>query len=143
MGGNPVHESPLSAADQEFLRRFEQAEFGCHEFGHRQHLRMAWLYTRLYGPAEAEERAARGIRHLVHQHGGAQKYNDTLTRAWVRTVAYHVAQEPALGDFATFVARFPALTTGDLMLRHYSAAVPWSDEARAGWVEPDSAPLPI
>jgi hypothetical protein len=138
-----VSEPPLSAADREFLGRFERAEFGGHQFGHRQHVRMAWLYTRLYEPAEAEERAAQGIRNLVHQHGVAQKYNDTLTRAWVRAVAHHVAQGSATGDFDAFVARFPGLTHSDLMLRHYSAEVLWSDEARAGWVEPDLTPIPV
>ena len=138
-----MNEPPVSAADQEFLRRFEQAEFVGHEFGHRQHLRMAWLYSRLYGPAEAEERAARGLRNLVHQHGVPQKFNDTLTRAWVRAVAHHLAQGAPTGDFDAFVTRFPALSQGDLMLRHYSAEVLWSDEARVGWVEPDITPLPV
>ena len=138
-----MKETPLSAADHEFLCRFEQAEVVGHEFGHRQHLRMAWLYIRLYGPEVAEERAARGIRNLVQRHGVAGKYNDTLTRAWVRAVAHHAAQGGALGSFDAFIGRFPALTRGDLMLRHYSAGVLWSDGARSGWVEPDVAPLPV
>jgi hypothetical protein len=138
-----VNEPRVSAADQEFLCRFERAEFVGHEFGHRQHVRMAWLYTRLYGPAEAEERATHGLLNLVRQHGVPQKYNDTLTRAWVRVVAHHLAQGAPTRDFDVFIAGFPALSRGDLMLRHYSAEVLWSDEARVGWVEPDITPLPV
>jgi hypothetical protein len=138
-----VNESPVSGADHEFLRRFERAELAGHEFGHRQHVRMAWLYTRLYGPAAAEERAVQGIRNLVHRHGAERKYHETLTRAWVRAVGHHAAQGGPIRDFDAFVARFPALTRGDLMLRHYSPEVLGSDAARSRWVEPDIAPLPV
>jgi hypothetical protein len=73
----------------------------------------------------------------------AQRYNETLTRAWVRAVGQHVAESAPTGDFETFMPRFPALTRGDLMLRHYRAENLWSDEARERWVEPDIAPFPV
>jgi hypothetical protein len=45
----------------EFLRKFEAAEVGQRDFRHRDHLRMAWLYTNKYGHREAEERATRWV----------------------------------------------------------------------------------
>lgn len=131
------------ASDDEFLRMFEAAEFGQRSFGHRDHLRMAWLYTTRCGREEAETRATSGIQHLAERHGAPHKYHETLTRAWVRAVAHHWGAAPELRDFGGFLSRHPSLMSGDLMLRHYTAGVLWSDEARARWVEPDLLPIPV
>jgi hypothetical protein len=49
---------------------------------------------------------------------------------------------PACAGFAEFIARNPVLLDSKVMLSHYSAEVLFSDEARAGFVEPDLAPIP-
>jgi hypothetical protein len=35
--------------DDVFLDAFERGALGTHGFGHRDHVRMAWLYIRRYG----------------------------------------------------------------------------------------------
>jgi hypothetical protein len=145
-----MNEHPSDGADGadgadeagEFLRRFEAAEVGQRDFRHRDHIRMAWLYTTEYGRERAEARATAGIRHLAERHGVPHKYHETLTRAWVRAVAHFVAADRDVKDFDDFLRRHPALLRRDLLLTHYTAGLLWSDEARMRWVEPDVAPIP-
>ena len=74
--------SSLELSDQDFLATFERAGFDRHNFPHRAHLRMAWLYVRHLGVERAVERVASGIRSLAEKHGQSSRYHDTLTRAW-------------------------------------------------------------
>jgi hypothetical protein len=71
-----------------------------------------------------------------------QKYHETITVAWARIVAHHVAADPAVCDFDAFVTRYPALLDKTLLARHYSGAALGSATARADWVAPDLVPLP-
>lgn len=131
-------------SDEEFLDRFERADFSPSEYGHREHLRTAWLYLRRLGceeTAAAAAEVAQGIRRLSAAHGAPQRYHETLTRVWVRLVAAACAGAPGL-DFDALLARHPELLDRDLPYRHYSRERLTSDEARAAWIEPDRAPLP-
>jgi hypothetical protein len=70
-----------------------------------------------------------------------QKYNATVSRAWVELVGHHVAEADA-ADFDAFAERHPALLDKKLLTRFYRASTLASAPARSGWVEPDLAPLP-
>ena len=127
--------------DDAFLAAFERGELREHGFGHRDHLRMAWLYVRAYGGDQAVRRADRGLRRLASLHGHPERYSATRTAVWVGLVACHLRQAPDLG-FAAFLARFPRLLDGRLLDAHYSPALLASRESRVRWVEPDRRPLP-
>jgi hypothetical protein len=110
-------------------------------FGHRQHVHLTWLAVRRYGVAGAVRVVSDGIRRTARYAGAPQKYHETVSRAWVELVGYHVAT----GDtptFDAFVARYPDLLDKRLLSRHYRSTTLASPEARTGWVEPDLAPLP-
>jgi hypothetical protein len=51
--------------DDAFLDAFERGALREHGFGHRDHLRLAWLYVRRYGRDQAVRRAETGLRQLV------------------------------------------------------------------------------
>jgi hypothetical protein len=111
-------------------------------FGHRQHVHLAFLAARRPGTASAEGLLCDWIRQIADCHGAAEKFHATITIAWAQVVAHHVAADPAVTDFDSFAARYPALLDKALLARHYTAATLGSDRARSGWVPPDLAPFP-
>jgi len=124
--------------DEEFLVRFEAHRL--QEFTHRDHLRMAFAYARRDGVAGALK-GARRIRILAEAHGDSGKYHETLTVGWARVVGHYALVCDAL-PFDDFLAANPQLLERDLLSSHYSRELLFSAEARAGFVEPDRAPLP-
>ncbi len=111
-------------------------------FRHRQHIHLAFIAVRRHGGARAAELVSDWIRHIAAYQRAPQKYNATVTRAWMEIVAHHVIAEPAVTDFEAFAERNPALLDKRLLTRHYTSATLASPEARAGWVMPDLAAFP-
>ena len=127
--------------DAAFLDAFERGALQRHGFGHRDHLRMAWLYIRRYGPDQAVRRAETGLRALAAAHGHPERYSATRTAVWITLVAHHLAEAPEPG-FEEFLERFPLLLDGRLLDAHYSPGLLAGADSRARWVEPDRRPLP-
>jgi hypothetical protein len=111
------------------------------EFGHREHLRLAWRELREHDREVALARIETAIRHVAEAHGEPGKYHRTMTEAWAALVGYHLAEEPTLA-FDAFLERFPALLDGGLLRRHWSPELLAKPAARAAWVDPDLRPLP-
>jgi hypothetical protein len=128
-------------SDDAFLARFERAGFAAHEFPHRAHLRMAYLYVRRLGPVAAADRVAAGILHLATAHGHRARYNETLSRAWVQVVALAM-QRTGAESFEALLAAHPALLDKHLLLAHYSRGLLYGPQAREQWVAPDLVPIP-
>jgi hypothetical protein len=117
-------------ADAEFLRAFDAGALPASAFGHREHLRLAWILIERDGPDLAAPEIERRLCHLAAAHGMPERYNSTLTLFWVRLVA-HVARESE-----------PWLLDTGLARRHYSNELLSSPRARTHWVEPDLIALP-
>jgi hypothetical protein len=111
------------------------------EFGHREHLRLAWRELREHEPEVALGRIEAAIRHVAEAHGAPDKYHRTMTEGWAALVAYHLAEAPEL-TFDQFLARFPGLLDGGLLTRHFSSELLATPAARRTWVDPDVRPLP-
>jgi hypothetical protein len=111
-------------------------------FGHRQHVHLTWLATRRYGTATAIDMVSDGIRRTARYAGAPQKYNATVSRAWVELVGHHVDETPSSLDFDAFADRNPALFDKRLLTRFYRPATLASSAARTAWVAPDRAPFP-
>lgn len=135
------HVPSLSLSDSDFIATFEKAAFSNHDFPHRAHLRMAWLYIRQLGIEGAVDHASMGIRNLAQAHGHTTLYHDTLTRAWVYLIAERAASTP-VEDFDVFLTAYPELLDKNLLLQHYSPDLLYSADARAHWVAPDLRPIP-
>jgi hypothetical protein len=108
-------------------------------FGHREHVHLAFIAVRRYGPGPAAAVVSGWIRQLAACHGAPQKYHETVTRAWVEIVAHHVVEAPPGTDFAAFADRYPLLLDKRLLNRHYSSRALASPAAKKGWLEPDLA----
>lgn len=139
----------LADIDAQFLKAFEAGSIDKAAFKHRDHVRLAWILLRAYGTAEAHERVERGIRAFATLHGVPGLFHVTITQAWMRIVSGALADDAAESatagvetTFDDWIERHQALLDGGLLSRYFSDAALKSEAARAGWVEPDRAPLP-
>ncbi|MFE4265120.1 hypothetical protein [Streptomyces sp. NPDC056883] len=110
-------------------------------FGHREHVHLTWLAVRSHGTTAAVDLVSDGIRRTARYAGAPQKYNATVSRAWVELVGHHAAEGDE-DDFDEFAARHPALLDKRLLTRFYHPATLAGRHARTGWTEPDRAPFP-
>lgn len=108
---------------------------------HRAHVHLTWLAVHRYGVPGATELIADGLRRTTRYAGVPQKYNATVSRAWVELVGHHVAERPD-PSFDAFTERVPDLLDKRLLTRFYRPATLASPPARTGWVEPDRRPFP-
>jgi hypothetical protein len=130
----------MGDADMEILERIVATRGG---FGHREHLELAWTALDRDGEVDAAHQAvAAAVRPLAQRHGMPHKYHETLTRAWVVVVALHRGLD-AGESFDEFIAAHPRLLARDLLSRHYSEPLLWSEAARARWAEPDLRAFPV
>jgi hypothetical protein len=120
--------------DADFLKAFDDTTL--EPFHHRDHLRVTYLYLRHFGEQATRERLGPAILRYAAARNGAEKYHETITRAWISLVAQASAQ-----DFDAMLAAYPHLLDKNLLDRYYSPAVLQSQEARERWVEPDRQPL--
>jgi hypothetical protein len=118
--------------DEEFLAAFEARTLST--WTHRDHLRMAYAYLKRHPFDEALDRIRRGIRAL-NAARGSTGYHETITIAWVRVLK-------PLADADDPLDQHPELTSAYLA-RFYSSDRLNSPEAKAEFVEPDLAALPV
>ncbi|HEX5757803.1 MAG TPA: hypothetical protein VF121_01270 [Thermoanaerobaculia bacterium] len=109
--------------DARFVARFEAAALGHHEFGHREHLRVAWLYLQRHALEEALGAVRRGLRRISAAHGDPERYDEALTRAWVELVAEAMAGNGG-GDFSTLLAAHPELLERETGTRRATLRTP-------------------
>ncbi len=94
--------------DREFTEAFESCRLPNDQFHHRDHVRLAWIYVRRYGAADAAVRIAGSIQRYAAYHGKPSKDDRELTAAWMRLVAEAVSRVPE-ASFEELLAAFPEL----------------------------------
>jgi hypothetical protein len=104
---------------------------GAERFGHRQHVHLTWLAVRHCGTAAAIGLVSDGIQGVARYAGAPQKYNATVSRAWVELVGHH-ADGSSAADFVTFTDQHPALLDKKLLSHFYSSPTLASTAARNG-----------
>ncbi|MGZ3457491.1 MAG: hypothetical protein ACXU86_03195 [Archangium sp.] len=134
--------NPETASDSEFLAAVEAAAWPGEHFGHREHVRLAWLYLRRHGPEAGYSRIRATIQRYATALGAAGKYHETVTRAWSAHVYRALGETPELEPFGAFLGAHPELLNGKLLERHSRTETLGSEAARREWVAPDMAPLP-
>lgn len=111
------------------------------EFGHRQHLLLAWLVLQASPTtAAAQDEVSHVIRTIADAQGVPQRYNRTVTDAWVRIVAH--CRSDGSATFDALLQQHPWLMNKRALLSHFSSRVLASESARREWVEPDLLPIP-
>jgi hypothetical protein len=109
-------------------------------FPHEEHLHVVFVKSGRAGEAETLTFMRDGIIAMATAKGAPQNYHETRTVAWMKLVT--AAREDFEGTFDEFLAANPQLVRRDLLSDYYSDVLLNSEEARAGWVEPDLRELP-
>jgi len=133
--------STVAPEDDAFAAAFFAGRIANQNFHHRDHLRLAWVQIQRLGLVRASEMVTRGIREFATRHGSADRYNDTMTRFWLRVVGIGLSRHPDL-TFDELLAAEPHLLDKSLPFEHWSRATMISDSAKREWVEPDLRPIP-
>jgi hypothetical protein len=115
----------------EEVRRFETCEYALEEFGHREHLKVAWTYLEMYGYEGALAKMRAGLLRLSAHHN-KKRYNETITVFWLRKLQQHQGEDP-LEIFRN--------TGKEVLFRHYTRERVMSDQAKQMWIEPDLLPM--
>ena len=136
------HRLPADLSDEQFIAAMEQLHIKNANFHHRDHIRLAWAYLRLFDLPNAEQKISRCIRRFADFNSAPHKYHHTITLVWMRIVAAAMRLTPAIYNFEEFAAAHPFLFDARLPWTFYSAASLSSDAARTAWVNPDLHPLP-
>ena len=133
--------------DEEHLSQFENQSLPLDHWNHRAHLKVAYLYLTRFPFDEALRRMRVGVRaynaanHIVDSPTGG--YHETLTCAWLHLVHMTLRQfGPAASADAFFDAQSQLGQKRSLLL-FYSRDRIMSSEAKASFIPPDLAPLPI
>lgn len=151
MTGGPLQSSHVTkasshscnAADRAFLRDFEACRISADAFDHRAHVRLVYLCLCEADVNAAHRRIRAGLRRfLVHAGAPADKYHETLTRAWILAVDHFMHQTPPCKSSAAFISSNPQLLDRRILLTHYSAEALFSDQARQSFLEPDRQSIP-
>jgi hypothetical protein len=134
--------SSVDEADGRFLSAFELCELPEDQWTHLAHVRVAWICLSLMTAAEALARIREGIRRynteVLHRR---HKYHETVTVAFTRIVADRMRDGESWSRFSERI-RDLLNSENTVLLLYYSRSRLFSDEARAGFVEPDLKELP-
>jgi hypothetical protein len=133
----------LSDDDRGFRDDFETCRIPAAQFDHRAHVRLAYVYLVENDDDTATARMkAALLGFLKHNAIDPSKYHETMTRAWILAVRHFMAISAPCASADAFIASNPALLDAKIMMTHYSAPLLFSEEARAGFVEPDLGGIP-
>ena len=133
----------LSADDREFRRAFEACQLAPERFDHRAHIRLAYCYLAECDVETATARVRSALQAFLRHNGvPATKYHETMTRAWILAVRHFMELTPESPSADGFIEANPRMLDSKIMMTHYSAALVFSDVARAQFVEPDLDQIP-
>jgi hypothetical protein len=133
---SPAGAVPPAAADVAFLAALEEGTLAPAEFGHRAHLRAAFLYLGRHDFSGACVAMKRAIQGFAARLGKSTLYHETLTVAYLALVAERRAAEPPDVAFEDFLGRYPELLERAFLERYYPRGDLDSPEARATFVLP-------
>ena len=127
------------------VRSFESCATPPSDFNHCAHLTVAFSYLHLYklSMTDATERMRAGLyRFLDHNGVDRGKYNETITIFWIKLVRRFlegIDTERHIADIANEM--LDAFGNSQLIFEYYNKERLSTEQARAGWVEPDKKPI--
>jgi len=132
-----------SAEDALYRHSFETFKVPPSEFGHAAHVRLAYIHLCEASVEVAAERMKSSLLAFLEHFGiDKSKYHETMTWAWILAVRHFMEASPRSASSTEFIGVNGRLLDSRIMLKHYSAGLLFSHEARASFVSPDVAPIP-
>ena len=98
----------FSAHDEKFLEDFDACAIAPANWGHREHMRMAWLRLASEPFEDALETIRSGLRSYAAEHKSVI-YHDTVTTAFVHLIHLRRQQSPDGSTWEEFIKRNPDL----------------------------------
>lgn len=133
--------------DAELLTQFESCTLPAEGWHHAEHIRIGYLFLRQHPFAEALDRVRAGLKAL----NAAQQvpeslergYHETLTRGWLQLVHVILMEYGPAESSLAFLEAHPELSQRKTLRLFYSHGRLTSAQAKAEFIEPDLAPLPV
>lgn len=120
------------------LDRFEALEISAPDFHHADHVRVAYAMLDRYDFAGACSRYAQTIKSMAEAVGVPEKYNATITFAFMSVIAERKATSDSR-DPESFMAANPDLLSKDILLNWYSGDRLTSSLARSQFLLPETS----
>lgn len=117
------------------FENFERGEIDPGSFRHADHVGVAYEALRQYGFFKALQIYAQGLMALVEKAGVPEKFNATVTFAYMSAIAERMHRQPSVSA-ADFIAANPELLSGEALSR-YSPVRLQSNVARQVPLLPD------
>lgn len=134
-------------ADETFLRAFEECILPFEEWKHRAHLKVAYLYLRRLPYEEALAKARANIQRYNAATNTPETlergYHETITVAWMKLVQFTLREYGPAASADEFLDAQEHLLNRKALRFFYTREHLISWRAKAQWVEPDLAPLPV
>lgn len=132
--------------DERLLGEFEACTIPASKWGHREHIKVAYLYLSRYPYEESLARFRRGVKALNTAHKVEESltrgYHETITQAWLRLVAFATKSFGAAESADAFFEDHPELWQSKTLRLFYSRERLMSAQAKAEFVEPDLTAFP-
>lgn len=122
----------------EFTKQFEKCDIDAGDFGHIDHVGVAYEMLRKYDFLTASARYSTCINTIATRAGAAQKFNTTITLAFLSLIAERM-QTGDYESFDAFIAENDDLLASGLLDKWYSPERLKSDLARTIYLMPDVA----
>lgn len=129
----------LTRGDLALLAAFEACTLPKQELGHREHVRLAWVYLQQSGALVGIRRFVAALRRFARANAVPGLYHETITWAYLLLVNERIAKMARSHGWEEFAAENPdLLRRGKAALRrYYSDEALASDLARQVFVFPD------
>ena len=129
----------LTVDERAFIEAFERCTLPEGRFRHRDHIRLAWLYFKLYPVPVAMTQVVEGIKRFAAAHGQHNLYHETITYAFLFLINERMERQGREASWEVFAARNADLLTGGLAFLHtyYRPETLMSDLARKTFVMPE------
>ena len=119
-------------------RAFESYEIDASDFGHLDHIGVAYEMLRNYDFLDASLKYSDCINAIATRAGAARKFNTTITLAFLSLIAERM-EASRHDSFDAFIAHNQDLLSSDILARWYSPERLGSDMARTVFLMPDAA----
>ncbi len=119
-------------------RAFEAHDIDNTVFRHAEHVRVAYDLLRRHDFIDASAIYAKGIRSIAAKAGAPEKFNLTITYAFMSLIAERLSADPDV-SFDGFVSSNPDLMSKDVLLKWYDSNRLHTARARAVFLLPDAA----
>jgi hypothetical protein len=119
----------------DLLEQFESLEINPEEFGHRQHVQVAYEMLHKYSYLDTCTRYANNINTIATNAGAPEKFNVTITLAFLSLIAERVNRSTKK-DFQEFLVENQDLLSKNVLGKWYSSEQLESEFARTHFLLP-------